>query len=61
MKVKHLKKWLDNFIDEADVEYTISLRHHTRTGVTVTLHITYNGQPSVATLDLDKEEGYVQC
>jgi len=51
MKVKQLKEWLENFVDEADVEYTMDCFHGK-----VVLHVTLDGKPTGATLNLDKEE-----
>lgn len=49
MKVADLKKWLNNFIDDADVEFSINGNVSYNN---VTLHITIDGLPSGATLEL---------
>ena len=48
MTVKELKKWLENFVDWADVEYSVAKGK-------VTLNVTLAGNPLGATLELDKE------
>ncbi len=57
MKVRELKEWLSNYNPKADVEYSIHRdRKRFLDSEVVQLHITWEGKPSGATLELTKEE-----
>lgn len=48
MKVQELRTWLEQFPDEADVEYKMDCFHGT-----VQLYVTLSGKDLGSTLDLD--------